>query len=196
MTILSRAAAGGALALALALAACSKADAPADGASDAPAAAATASSGDEDLRDISSFELTMPRIEKYFQSMRNLALATKDMSPEERDRLDMDASDASLDEYVRKLESDPVIRKAIDDADSTPREFALTMMASLQAGMAAAVIDMRPNDDADSLAREMKASMKNIKFMREHRAEMEARQKELEAELKRLGVDTSDDEGE
>lgn len=170
--------------LGLLLAACAKSDDTAAATSGAPATAA-ASSGD-DVADVASYELTMDRMDEYFASLRNIAIAMKDLPEEQRD-ISMDEADG-IDAYTAKLEANPTVRKAIDDAGSTPRDFALTGMAYLQAGMAASVLAMRPNDNADSLAREMKASMDNIKFVREHEAELKQKTEAIQSELKRMGV--------
>ena len=55
------------------------------------------------------------------------------------------------------------------------REFGLLTMAYLQAGMASAVLAMRPNENQDSLAREMKTNMANIRFLQENQAALEAK---------------------
>ncbi|HEU4564354.1 MAG TPA: hypothetical protein VFS05_06895 [Gemmatimonadaceae bacterium] len=191
MTISLRAAMAGALAFSLL--ACAKSEQSAAG-TEAAAGAPAASSGDSDLQDITSFELTMSRVDKLYAAIRNIGLATKDLPPEQREAVTMDANDDSIDDYVKKLESQPVVRKAIRDAGLSPREFALTTMALVQAGMAGAVLEMRPNDNQDSLVREMKASMANIRFVREHKDELQAKQKAMQEEMKRLGV--SDDDGE
>lgn len=170
--------------LGLLLAACAKSDDTAAASSGAPSSAA-ASTGD-DVADVASYELTMDRMDEYFASLRNIAIAMKDLPEEQRD-ISMDQEDG-IDAYTAKLEANPTVRKAIDDAGSTPRDFALTGMAYLQAGMAAGVLAMRPNDNADSLAREMKASMDNIKFVREHEAELKQKTEAIQAELKRMGV--------
>ena len=179
--------------LGLLLAACAKSDESAAASSDAatsgaPASAAT--SGD-DVADVASYELTMDRMDKYFASMRNVAIAMKDLPEEQRD-ISMDDA-GSIDAYAAKLEANPTVRKAIRDAGSTPRDFALTSMAFLQAGMASGVLAMRPNDNADSLAREMKASMRNIEFLRENEAELKRKADAMQAELKRMGVTEDQD---
>ena len=77
------------------------------------------------------------------------------------------------------------MRKAIEKAGLSPKEFAVIMMATMQAGMAQGIIAMRPKDNADSLAREMKTNPANVRFMREHQAEIEAKQKAMAAEMKK-----------
>jgi hypothetical protein len=175
-------------ALLISAAACgSKDDAAPAGAA---ASEAPASSGD-DLADISSYKLTMDKMDKFYAAQRNMAVKAKAMSPAEREALkqDDDAGDGSVDDFARKIESTPAMRDAVREAGLSPREFALLTMSAVQSGMAAAVLKMRPNDDADSLAREMKANMDNIRFMQENEAELTRKQQALQAEMKQMGID-------
>ena len=177
-------------ALALAATACSgdDTDAADSAAGDSPAAA-PASTGD-DLTDVSNYRLTMDKVDRYFDAQLAIARRVKDLSPEERAPLEEmgSSADASLDDMARRLESHPAMRDGLREANLSPREFATMTMAMVQAGMAASVLQMRPNDNQDSLAREMKASMENIRFMRENEAELMRRQQELQAQLREMGI--------
>ena len=177
-------------ALALAATACSgdDTDAADSAAGDSPAAA-PASTGD-DLTDVSNYRLTMDKVDRYFDAQLAIARRVKDLSPEERAPLEEmgSSADASRDDMARRLESHPAMRDGLREANLSPREFATMTMAMVQAGMAASVLQMRPNDNQDSLAREMKASMDNIRFMRENEAEIVRRQQELQAQLREMGV--------
>ena len=62
--------------------------------------------------------------------------------------------------------------------------------------MAAAVLQMRPEANQDSLMREMKVNPANVRFIRENEAVLQQKQAELQAELQRLGVDTADGGGD
>ena len=176
-------------ALALAATACSgdDTDAADSAAGDSPAAAPA--TGD-DLTDVSNYRLTMDKVDRYFDAQLAIARRVKDLSPEERAPLEEmgSSADASLDDMARRLESHPAMRDGLREANLSPREFATMTMAMVQAGMAASVLQMRPNDNQDSLAREMKASMDNIRFMRENEAEIVRRQQELQAQLREMGV--------
>lgn len=147
----------------------------------------------DDLRDVSRYTLTTDKMDKYFDAMRNMMLAMKDMTPEERERSSMsfNASQMSLDQYAEAMGKNEPVREAIEKADLSTREFAVLQMAIFQSAMAQGVIAMRPNDSADSLAREMKANPANVRFMKEHEADFASKQKALEAEMRRLGI--SDD---
>lgn len=167
-------------------------DAPGDTASAGGApAAAQGSSADADLRDVSQYELTMDKMDKYFAATRNMAVAMKDMTPEQRERIKASGdAGATLDDYAAQLEREPVARDAIKRAGLSTREFALLTMAYLQAGMAEAVLQMRPDiKNADSIAHEMKANPANIRFVRDNKTALETKFKALEAEMKAAGVD-------
>jgi len=159
--------------------------------SDAAASTQTAAARDaeSDLADVTEYELSMDKVDKYFAAQRNMMAKVKDMTQAERDALDMgNSANASLDDMARSMDRNPAIRSAIEDAGLSSREYATLTMAFVQAAMASSVLQMRPNENQDSLAREMKASMDNIRFMREHEAELTRKQQELAAEMKRMGV--------
>ena len=179
-------------ALLLTLAGCAGGDSAGDTATAGGAAApAQASSADADLRDVGSYELTMDKVDKYLAATRNMALAAKDLTPEQRERLTGSGNaNASLDDWAAQLEREPIARDAIRRARMSTREFAVASMAYLQAGMANAILEMRPDiKNADSIAREMKANPANVRFVRDNKAALEAKFKALEAETKAAGVD-------
>ena len=159
---------------------------------EAGASGATVSARDaeDDLADITSYKLSMDKIDKYFEAQRNIGARVKAMSPAEREAMkeNDNSANASLDDMARNMDRHPALKSAIEDAGLSTREYATLTMAMVQAGMAASILQMRPNDNQDSLAREMKASMENIRFMREHEAEITQKQKAIEAEFQRMGV--------
>ena len=182
------------LALLLVVACSTKDAAPAADSGAAPATSSTAAArqGDADLADVASYRLTMEKIDRYYAAQRNVATRMQAMSPAERAALDStdsgDNDDQSLDGIAAKIERVPVMAAAVREAGLSPREFATITMAMLQSAMAASVLQMRPNDNADSLVREMKANMDNIRFMRENEAALKQKQDAMAAEMKRMGV--------
>ena len=188
------------LAATFALGACGKKDA-APGDTTAAATAATSapapSSGGDDLADVTSYKLSMDKIDKYIAAQRALTAKMKSMSQAERDAVKArnegrDNSNASIDDMARNIESEPVMNDAIRSAGLSAREFALITMSMMQSAMAASVLKMRPNDNQDSLIREMKANPDNIKFYREHEAEITRKTQELQAEMKAAGASGSE----
>jgi hypothetical protein len=55
------------------------------------------------------------------------------------------------------------------------------------------VLQTRPNANEDSLAREMNVNMDNVRFMREHDAELRQKQQALEAEMQAMGLESEQD---
>jgi len=183
-----------ALVLATTLAACSKKEGgetnspPPSTAASAPATTAS-TKGDAELADVQSYKLSMDKIDKMLAAQRILAAKAKAMTPAEREAMEArgeSASDpnASLDDMARKIDSEPMLRDAIREAGLSSREYVLITMSMMQTGMAESVLKMRPKDNQDSLIREMKANPDNIKFYREHQAEITAKSKAIEAEMK------------
>lgn len=177
----------------LVLTACGKKDAASAGSATATTSSASADSkGDADLADVQSYELTMDKVDKYFAVQRNLANKLKAMSPAERKAAmahnddNDDESDKSDDiaGMARKIDRQPQLAAAIREAGLSSREFAVMTLALMQSGMAAGVMKMRPKDDPDSLARAMKANPANVRFYREHEAELTRRTNEMKAEMK------------
>ncbi len=162
-------------------AACSPKDsAPAD-----QATTAAQGSGD-DLADVASYKLSMDKVDKFFAAQRNMALKAKDMSPAQQEEVSMDGS-GSMADMAKQIESSPEWSAAIREAGLEPREYVTLTMSMLQSAMAASVLKMRPNDDQDSLVREMKASMDNVRFIQEHEAEITAKREAMEKELNAMG---------
>jgi hypothetical protein len=181
------------------LAACSKDKAAGTAdttASTTPAAGTTSSaSADAELADVTQYTLTMDKYDKYLAAQRNIALKAKDLSPEERQKFkegpdSEDNSSQSLDDMAKRIESEPLMNAAVRDAGLSPREFAVITMSMMQTAMAAGVLKMRPNDNQDSLIREMKANPANVKFWQANEAELTRKQKAVADEMKRLGLDS------
>ena len=173
------------------LAACADgSDTAVDTAVDTGSTQATApASGEVEL---ARYELNMEGVNQYFTAFRNMGTAMQGMSAMEREALDFDASDTDFNGYVGRLESQPVLDRAIRDAGLTPREFSLVLWSMLQASMANAVLQAQPAANQDSLAAEMRVNMANVRFMREHEAEIRQKQQQLDAELERLGLASDD----
>ena len=147
------------------------------------------SKGDAELADVQSYRLSMDKIDKMLAAQRILAAKAKAMTPAEREAMEARGESASdptesLDDMARKIDGEPMLRDAIREAGLSSREYVLITMSMMQTGMADGVLKMRPKDNQDSLIREMKANPDNIKFYREHQAEITAKSKAIEAEMK------------
>jgi hypothetical protein len=175
--------------------ACSKDAAPgADTAAPAAASAAPRSS-DQELADVTSYRLSMDKVDKYMAAQRNVAVRMKDMTPAERDavkaRMESGGDqNESLDQMVRRIEGEPTLNGAIRDAGLSAREYTLLTVSMMQSAMAAGVLKMRPKENQDSLVKEMKANPENVRFIQQNEAELQRKQEAMAAEMKRLGVPT------
>ena len=146
-----------------------------------------------DLADVTNYRLSMDKIDKYIAAQKNIGAKAASLTPAQREALQArndDSSDpnASLNDMVKRIEAEPMMVSAIRDAGLSPREFTMITISMMQTGMAAAVLKMRPTDNQDSLIREMKANPDNIKFYNANEAEITRKAKEVEAEMKKLGI--------
>jgi hypothetical protein len=168
-------------------------------AAESPAGEATAStvvskSDAAILQPITEYELTMANVDKYFEAQRNLTQTAAAMSPAERAAMEAeednapDRSNESLEQMAARLKAHKVFGPAIQKAGLSAEEYATLTIAIMQAGMAQAVLQMRPNDNQDSLAREMKVNPANIAFMRQHSDEIRRKGEAIAAEMKAAGL--------
>lgn len=173
----------------LPLAACSKDDNADVNPANSPATTTASKQADEDLKDISQFRLTMDRIDRYYDTQRNIMLKLKEMTPEERERADVGSNaDDNLDQMVAKAEANPIVSDAARKANSSPREYVMVTVALFQTAMASSVAQMQPKANQDSLIREMKANPDNVKFIRENDAALKQKQTAFQAEMKQMGI--------
>jgi hypothetical protein len=176
------------LAVVLAVIACSS-DTPANDTSVASGSVyPTPQAVQGDSIDLAKYRLTMAKVEQTLVAGRNLAIKMKGMSQAEREKIDIGGGDDTIEQMAAKIEAQPLVNSSIKEAGLTAKEYVTITMAMLQAGMGAAVADMSPKANQDSLAREMNTNPDNIKFIRANKAELERKQKALEDELKKLGI--------
>jgi hypothetical protein len=178
--------------LALSAGGCAGGDDDVDGVAldEAPAEQA-APSGDADLADVTNYELTMDRVEKYFAATVNIGRAMQQMTPAERaafEQTEEQEQMPSLDDMADRISEHPAVESAVRDAGLSPREYGLVAYAMLQAGMAQAVAAMQPGADPDSLARAAGVNPATVAFMRDNAEELGRRQQELAAEMEALGM--------
>lgn len=161
----------------LALAACGPGDAPLADRS------TTAQQDDTtDLAAVTNYRLSMEKVNKFFEAQRNMAILLKSLTPAQQEALSLEGS-GSMEEMAQKLSSSPEWASAIRAAGLEPGEYAILTMSMLQSSMAAAMLKMQPNSDQDSLVTAMHANMDNVKFVREHEAEINAKREAMEREV-------------
>ena len=152
---------------------------------DAPAAEATQPSasdgGDADLAELRDYQLSMDDVEKWGEANHALQRLA-DANPELATALesdDEDGADQSLDGIAERIESVPQAREVIEDAGLSPREYAVITFALFQAGMAQYAVEQ--GQDLEQVARDMQVNADNIRFMQEHREEIERLRTEWES---------------
>ncbi len=129
-----------------------------------------AGGGDADLRELSRYTLTMADIRRYAAANANLAKQPK--AEEDEDSEDDESSDnESLDQMAARIAKMPEARKAIEAAGLTPRQYAVITMALFQASMAQFAVEQ--GADPAKVARDASVNPANIRFVKEHKAELE-----------------------
>ena len=130
-------------------------------------------SGDADLSEIRDYELSMGDVEKWGEAnhaLQRLAEANPELATAlESD--DENGADQSLDGIAQRIESVPQAREVIEDAGLNAREYAVITFALFQAGMAQYAVEQ--GQDLEQVARDMQVNADNIRFMQEHREEIE-----------------------
>jgi hypothetical protein len=128
-----------------------------------------APSGDADLRELSRYELTMTDVRKF--AAANAALAQHPEAERDEDQDESDTEDDSLDELAARIGRVPEARKAIEAAGLTVRQYAVITMALFQAAFAQYAVDQ--GADINKVARDAGVNPANIRFVKEHKAELE-----------------------
>lgn len=137
---------------------------------------AQAANGDADLRELSRYTLTMPDIRKYAAANEALAKLPKPrQDDEDAESEDDDDSDESLDGIVKRMEAVPGARKSIEAAGLTVRQYAVITLSIFQAAMAQFAIQQ--GADPAKVAKDAGVNPANIRFVKEHKAELEKMKK-------------------
>jgi len=153
--------------------------------------------GAADLKAVESFRLTMPVLNKMAQVQENMYATVKahpELAKKYAGQQDDDEDAKSIDDMAKRLDKVPELKAAVIKAGFTPREYMIATMATFQAAMTAAVLDM-PGADRSKVPAN---AMANATFLKAHAAEMQrmqARSKEL-AKLMKPQSGESDDSTE
>ena len=161
----------------------------------APLAAQSASAGDADAKAIENFHLTMPVLNRMAQVQENMYATVKahpELAKKYANQSDDDEGDAkTIDDMAKKLDRIPEFKAAVIKAGFTPRDYMIASMATFQAAMTSAVLDM-PGADKSKIPANAKA---NAAFLKTHAAEMQklqARSVELQKLVQQQSGDTDD----
>jgi hypothetical protein len=139
-----------------------------------------AKSDDADLRELSRYQLTMADFNKYAAASEKLAKLPKVEEEANDTDEDEDADDGSesLDGITARIEKVPAARQAIVSAGLTVRQYAVITMALFQASFAQFAIDQ--GADPAKVARDAGVNPANLRFVKEHKAELEKLKKPSE----------------
>lgn len=121
-------------------------------------------------------ELTKAESAEYDKLMEQVvALETAQAAKDEKDSGGTERSDQSIAGMEASLKKNPAVMRVFAAEGLTPREYALTMMALLQAGM----IEGFGQGKADLTKLPPGINPENVRFVRENKAELEAIQKSM-----------------
>jgi hypothetical protein len=139
------------------------------------ATSASARAQDADTKEIGSYRLTMPVLQKMIVATKTAAAALKN-DPKYRDSDATDDDDngddssASLSDMERKIDKMPHMRDGLKAAGLTAREFAIFEMCAMQAGMVAGL--EKAGQHLTSLPAGIRPE--NVQFMKDHEKDFEA----------------------
>ena len=133
--------------------------------------ARSATSGDADLRELSRYQLTMADVRKFAAANANLAKHPKVEQGDDDAEAEDEGDNESLDEMAARIESNPVARKAVEAAGLSARQYVVITMALFQASLAQYAVDQ--GADPGKVAGETGVNPANIRFVKEHKAELE-----------------------
>jgi hypothetical protein len=133
---------------------------------------AHAAGGDADLRELSRYVLTLTDVRKYAAANEAMARHAKTEQDEEgTEDEDGDDNAESLDGMVKRIEAIPEARKSIEAAGLNVRQYAVITMALFQAAFAQYAVEQ--GADPAKVAREAGVNPANIRFIKDHKAELE-----------------------
>lgn len=138
----------------------------------APAATAEAAAR---AADPAEYRLTMELVRRVLAAQRNLALA------EGTDPGQVSHGTLPIDEQVARLESQPVLRAAVERVGLTTREQVVASWVLFQAGVAQGVIDGGAKQE-DVLG-SIRIAPENVEFYRANRVQIARLQKAVEDEV-------------
>jgi transposase-like protein len=129
-------------------------------------------SDDAETRELARYQLTMDKVRKMSVAAEKLKQLERE-HPElakQRDTASSKEMELSIDEIEARVERMPAARKAIEDAGLTVREYAVATLVFLQAMVGQMMIQQ--GQSPDSVARELGMNPANLRFVKEHEAEL------------------------
>ena len=131
----------------------------------------SAAGGDADLRELSRYQLTMADVRKFAAANANLAKQPKVEQSDDDAEAEDEGDNESLDDMAARIESNPIARKAVEAAGLSARQYVVITMALFQASLAQYAVEQ--GADPGKVAGETGVNPANIRFVKEHKAELE-----------------------
>ena len=154
--------------------------------------ASAQTSADRDRQAYGSYQLTMPKYQKYLAAMVNLAQASS-RNPKIGHAIE-DFGSLTSGQMVARLNGVPEARRVITGEGLTTRDYVLTQGAMLQAGIAYGMMKQL-KISPDSAIKTFGVSRANLEFVGKNEAEITSSMKEAEAKVDALqGADEGEGE--
>jgi hypothetical protein len=141
-----------------------------------------------DLQEVHKFQLTEKRLDQFAQAMRNMADAAE-KNPEAVKNDNSVNANSSINDMVAAFDRNPLLKKSVEAAGMTTREFVLFQAALFSAAMGHYVVQQ-----GQKLPPEISADHVNVKFYTTHEAKFKALQQEWQAIDKKMKALEGDDE--
>lgn len=137
---------------------------------------------------LANFRLTMPTVRKLTLAMENMSAAIKsDPGIAKEAEANKTSANASLDDMAASIDRVPPMKRAIEKAGLTPREYMLAQLALFQAGMIASVMEQQKTKEIPA-----GFSKANVEFVLANKKEID----QLGARMQQLSKEHSDDESQ
>jgi hypothetical protein len=137
--------------------------------------ARTKAAVDADMAEISRYRLTETKLNKFVQATRNLVQTAKNNPDMLRNDEGRNMSNATLSQMAAFYDKHPPIKRALNSAGMTSREYVTFMLSMMQSGMAAWAMKQPGAKLPPGISRE------NIAFMDSHKEALENIQQEFKA---------------
>jgi exopolyphosphatase/pppGpp-phosphohydrolase len=141
-----------------------------------------------DLKEVHNFQLTEKRLEQFIQAVRNMSEAAE-KNPDLAKQDNSVGANASISEMVAAFDKIPPLKKSVEAAGMSTREFVLFQMALFSAGMGHYLVQQ-----GKQLPPEF--STEQVAFYKAHEEKFKALQKEWEAMDKKIRGKNEDSEDE
>jgi hypothetical protein len=131
----------------------------------------TSSPGEPTANDISNYPLDMDKMDKWMAVLRGFAMeALSDSTLRNLGKIDLNASTSAS---IQRLESNPVAQRVLSSAGMSAHDYIMTTAAYIQAATTTDLVKSHPGYKIPA-----GQSTKNIDFLKQHGAELDAKMKQ------------------